>query len=407
MSGRPVLVNTENRPLYRIRPGSKHARALYEEKTIQELLHDHPELLPVHEIWPDSSQWVSLGREMQVSLSRSKNGYIDNLFVTAEGRLILVEAKLYRNHEGRRQVVAQLLEYAAALSKLDYTSFTKGLPVFKDDPVADLHAFICARLGPDKVNSLDLFRRVVIESLSKAEFLLLIIGDGIQEEVENLVGILQSHPGLQFTLGLVSLGLYSDEEDGPIVLAVPHLHTRTREVKRAVVVVERRGDGAEKIFIEVSREDGEDETMTLNDSSSRATRRQWDQSSFLERVDEKFGRSIRGTFEALLEAAAQRDAEISWGTGIREGAFMLHFEDVGDRRALVKFGSDGLMRFYNAHASEEVFTEQFDRFECFQDHYRSYKEWFDISWEFWSEHVEETIELIDSLRDAIRVHKDD
>ena len=47
-------------------------------------------------------------------------GSADNLFITPEGNLVIVEVKLWGNPEARRQVVAQTMEYAIALFKLDY-----------------------------------------------------------------------------------------------------------------------------------------------------------------------------------------------------------------------------------------------------------------------------------------------
>ena len=47
-------------------------------------------------------------------------GSVDNLFITPEGNLVMVEVKLWANPEARRKVVAQALEYATALFRLDY-----------------------------------------------------------------------------------------------------------------------------------------------------------------------------------------------------------------------------------------------------------------------------------------------
>src|SRR3546814_2706818 len=52
-----------------------------------------------------------------------RHGLIDNLFVTPSGDIVLVEAKLWRNPEMRRKVVAQALDYVAALSSMDYGAF--------------------------------------------------------------------------------------------------------------------------------------------------------------------------------------------------------------------------------------------------------------------------------------------
>ena len=60
---------------------------------------------------------VSLGREIPTAA-----GPIDNLFLSRNGYLVVVETKLWSNPEARRQVVAQLLDYAAQLRKWRYSN---------------------------------------------------------------------------------------------------------------------------------------------------------------------------------------------------------------------------------------------------------------------------------------------
>ncbi len=48
----------------------------------------------------------------------------------------------------------------------------------------------------------------VSRNLARGRFLILIVGDGIREGVENISNFLQKHAGLDFTFGLVELGLY-------------------------------------------------------------------------------------------------------------------------------------------------------------------------------------------------------
>ena len=51
------------------------------------------------------------------------HGFIDNLFITPRGDIVLVETKLWRNPQARREVIAQALDYVAALMTMDYASF--------------------------------------------------------------------------------------------------------------------------------------------------------------------------------------------------------------------------------------------------------------------------------------------
>lgn len=72
----------------------------------------------------------------------------------------------------------------------------------------------------------------VSRHLGRGEFLLLIIGDGVREGVENIVDFVQRHSGLHFTLALVEAALYRDTGDRIIVQ--PRCLARTEVVSRLV-----------------------------------------------------------------------------------------------------------------------------------------------------------------------------
>ena len=74
----------------------------------------------------------------------------------------------------------------------------------------------------------------VTRHLKRGEFLLLIVGDGIREDVEDIVGFVQRHSGLHFNLALVAAALYRDGASRIIVQ--PRVLARTEIVRRDVVV---------------------------------------------------------------------------------------------------------------------------------------------------------------------------
>ena len=73
----------------------------------------------------------------------------------------------------------------------------------------------------------------VTRHLKRGEFLLLIVGDGIREDVEDIVGFVQRHSGLHFNLALVEAALYRDRASRVIVQ--PRVLARTEIVRRDVV----------------------------------------------------------------------------------------------------------------------------------------------------------------------------
>lgn len=195
------------------------------EAALQQLIHDHPSCLPIAEIDPLFCAPVSICTELNTPA-----GPIDNFLVTASGLPVLVECKLWRNPEMRRQVVSQILDYAKELSRWSSS---------------DLQREASRRLGRTGNSLLELVREAghqvdeanfndaLTANLRRGRFLLLIVGDGIREGVEAIVEYLQAHAGLHFTLGLVELPIYSLASGDRIV--VPRILARTHVIRREVI----------------------------------------------------------------------------------------------------------------------------------------------------------------------------
>lgn len=66
----------------------------------------------IRDIEPLFAPALSLGREV-----KSRSGYIDNVCISPSGHLTIVEAKLWRSPDARRQVIGQTMEYAKAANK--------------------------------------------------------------------------------------------------------------------------------------------------------------------------------------------------------------------------------------------------------------------------------------------------
>lgn len=207
------------------------------EAELQALVHAYPACLPIAEIDPAFAGPIPICTELSTPA-----GAIDNLMVTASGLPILVECKLWRNPEGRREVVGQILDYAKELSRWSSS---------------DLQREVSRRLKRPGNPLLDLIREAGHEAdeaefndaltlhLRRGRFLLLIVGDGIREGVEAITEYLQAHAGLHFTLGLVEVPIFIMPDGGRII--APRVLAKTELVTRTVVAVPegmRVGDGA-------------------------------------------------------------------------------------------------------------------------------------------------------------------
>lgn len=202
----------------------------YSERWLQMLIQRHPALLPVQQIEPGLNPLVPVCVELPLPC-----GYADNLFITPDGGIVLVEAKLWRNPEARREVVGQVLDYAKDLSGWSYEDLQAGVRIARREPHADLFRLVC---GDDAASEAEAtFIDAVSRNLRLGRLLLIVAGDGVQESVEKLTAFLQRHVGLHFTLSLVEISLWREPASGQVFVQ-PKVVTRTVQIERAVVRLE-------------------------------------------------------------------------------------------------------------------------------------------------------------------------
>ena len=95
-------------------------KGIFQEEWLQKLLQNSPQLLPVAEIDAIYAPLVCIGREVATAA-----GYIDNLYISPKGYITIVETKLWRNPEARREVVGQIIDYAKELKQFSYERLDK------------------------------------------------------------------------------------------------------------------------------------------------------------------------------------------------------------------------------------------------------------------------------------------
>lgn len=230
--GTPYFLSKENSlKLERVPLNEK----LFQEKWLQDLIHKNPQVLPIDEIESGFAPLISLGREIFTAV-----GYIDNLYISPNGYLTIVETKLWRNPEAKREVVGQIIDYAKELSTWTFSKLNESVKVSSQLLNNNTKGII------DLIKEFDLIdenqEQIIIDNiernLKRGRFLLLIVGDGIRESVEDMVDYLSSTPQIQFTLGLVELQVYKNPNDENDLIVIPNLITRTKEITRAIIKIE-------------------------------------------------------------------------------------------------------------------------------------------------------------------------
>ncbi|MEG3806260.1 hypothetical protein DBT53_000605, partial [Aerococcus mictus] len=205
----------------------------YDERWVQELVHYCPSILPIAEVEP--AFWPAVPVCMELPLT---SGFLDNLLVTPLGDLIAVECKLWRNSEARREVIAQVIDYAKDLQSLDYEALQNSIRRVRKEPQFDLYQQASAAADePEPPLDEASFVDAVSRNLRRGRCLLVIVGDGITEGVESMTEFLQQHAGLHFAIVLVQLGIYEIRGTDQRVV-VPSIPMRTTNITRGVVQVE-------------------------------------------------------------------------------------------------------------------------------------------------------------------------
>ena len=195
-----------------------------DEGALQEILFRHADILPLGEIDPAYHSAVPVCTELGM-----RAGSADALYLTATGRIVLAEFKLWRNPGARREVVGQILDYARVLASWSYDDLdrevrnrTKRSPF---EIVSEAHGEVEEHIFVDHV----------ARRLKRGEFLLLIIGDGIREGVEDIVAYVQEHSGLRFNLALIEAAVFRRRGAEDLIIQ-PRVLARTELVPRTVLV---------------------------------------------------------------------------------------------------------------------------------------------------------------------------
>ena len=113
---RPVVLDASGVATFLERiPLTRSSEGKFDEKWLQRALFECPACLPVNEIDPHIGPLIPICMELETG-----SGPADILYVTPSGQVIIVETKLWRNPQARREVIGQILDYANQLTSWTY-----------------------------------------------------------------------------------------------------------------------------------------------------------------------------------------------------------------------------------------------------------------------------------------------
>lgn len=269
---------------------------LFDESWLQELLFKHPGLIPFHDIEPIFSDSIPLVRELPTPA-----GPLDLLYINSKGFITLVETKLWRNPEARRSVVAQIIDYAKEMALWSYEDLINALRKAGMKSNRDPLIETLQEIEGDEFDERR-FIDQVSQNLRLGRSLLLIVGDGIQEGVEQMVSFLQQTPQLGFTLALVEIGLFREhpEKQDPLFVQ-PRILARTREITRAIVEI--------KVPVKL----GDIDVTLPSEPEQKKLRRKITEEEFVEQLQKVAGAEAVKFARWVLDNAESHDLQIDWG----------------------------------------------------------------------------------------------
>ena len=197
------------------------------EAALQRLLQEHPEVIPGNQMVADDEEspcFLLLKREAPVGAWS-----LDHLFIDQFGVPTLVECKLLENREARREVVGQIVEYAAnarmewsdgRLRELANTNWS-----FAGN---ELDERLESELGVDDV---DAFWQKVDANLEVGRIRLIIAGDHIHTSVQRMIEYLNIEMRNTEIYGL-EMNCYGPDTDNVVMM--------TRVIGRVQTAADKR-----------------------------------------------------------------------------------------------------------------------------------------------------------------------
>ena len=303
------------------------------ENLLQELIAKHPDILAGEQINSEKPRrWLLITREMSVPDQDDGSGRwsLDHLFLDQDGIPTLVEVKRSTDTRIRREVIGQILDYAA--NTVAYWPVEEIRAKFESRCTANEESpddVLANFLGADQDN--DSFWLQVKTNLQAGRIRMVILADTIPAELLRIVEFLNV------------------QMDPAEVLAI--------EVKQFV------GKGVKTL---VPRVMGQTETARQKKTSSTTAGKQWNEASFFETLQSKRGADETNVAQTILNWATKNGLRIWWGKGDKDGSFFPVYDGKFGKNFLFSVWTYGRVELQFQHMKKPPFEDDSMRWELAQ-----------------------------------------
>jgi len=205
------------------------------EDILQKHIADLPSLISLETVTDETISFVTIGAEWPAGTGRA-----DIVLIGSDGVLTIVETKLSRNPESRREVIAQLLEYAAYLSEWTiYEVQSRAEEFLQSDKCPGRYRNktfdrLLDDFLEDADESVDSFKGRIEQNLRQGRMRLVVAVDEVGEQAQKIVTFLNSYSS--FDIYLLQVAEHEDKDGRRIF--VPSLFGYARKVATTPVRVE-------------------------------------------------------------------------------------------------------------------------------------------------------------------------
>lgn len=283
------------------------------EDLLQKLLSQYPNLLAGEQINSAAPRrWLLVQREAGLPSQDggSDRWSVDHLFLDQEAIPTLVEVKRSTDTRIRREVVGQMLDYAA--NAVVYWPMERIRAQFEatcqmqgQQPEELLMQFLASEADEPGADPEE-FWQGVKTNLQAGKVRLLFVADKIPPELQRIVEFLNS------------------QMDPAEVLAL--------EVKQYL------GQGLKTLVPTII---GQTATAEQKKGSGSREKRQWDESSFLQALQSNCGDAEKEVAIKILKWATEHNLRISWGKGKISGSFLPSIYYNGRGMSTISVWTDG------------------------------------------------------------------
>lgn len=298
------------------------------EALLQGYLARHPDLLAGDQI--DSTaprRWLLVAQEAPLASDEDGAGRwsVDHLFLDQDAVPTIVEVKRSTDTRIRREVVGQMLDYAA--NGVAYWSVDRLRAEFEANPESEQDI---SDLLEDPDADPEEFWQKVKTNLQAGKVRLVFVSDKIPDELRRIVEFL------------------NEQMDPAEVLAV--------EIKQYV-----SQDSNLKTL--VPRIIGQTTKAQDNKSIGSRSGRQWDEASFLADLEARRGSDEAAVARKILKWVETRPFNIWWGKGKNDGSFFPMLDHKGTRYWLISVWTYGRLEVQFQQMKTEPFNREPERLE--------------------------------------------